>query len=220
MGKKYVIFDLDGTLIDSIPDMCREISLFLKDHGRRELTPNEAMSIIGNGAAMMLKGAYALTGDPIAEEALSDLLACWISQYSHAQMALTKPYPHVVETLKLLKEDGYRLAVCTNKPAGPTKAILNKLDLRKYFDVVLDADALPLRKPNPEPLWEAVKRMGGTNDGAVMVGDGETDAQAARAAGFPVVLLTYGYAHIPFEEIKPDILIDHFSDLPDVLRQL
>ncbi len=220
MGKKYVIFDLDGTLIDSIPDMCREISLFLKDHGRRELTTAEAMSIIGNGAAMMLKGAYALTGDPIAEETLPDLLACWISQYSHAQMALTKPYPQVIETLKRLKKDEYKLAVCTNKPAGPTKAILDKLDLRKYFDVVLDADALPVRKPNPEPLWEAVKRMGGTNDNAVMVGDGETDAQAARAAGFPVVLLTYGYAHVPFDEIKPDALIDDFGELPDVLKRL
>ena len=220
MGKKYVIFDLDGTLIDSIPDMCNEISLFLKDHDRRELTTQEAMSIIGNGAAMMLKGAFALTGDPIPDDLLPDLLACWITQYSHAQMALTKPYPHVVETLETLKSNGYKLAVCTNKPAGPTKAILDKLDLKKYFDIVLDADALPVRKPNPEPLWEAVKRMGGTNDNAVMVGDGETDAQAARAAGFPVILLTYGYAHIPFEEIKPDILIDRFSDLPAVLEKL
>lgn len=220
MGKKYVIFDLDGTLIDSIPDMCNEISLFLKDHDRRELTTQEAMSIIGNGAAMMLKGAFALTGDPIEEKDMPDLLNCWISQYSHAQMALTKPYPYVVETLETLKKNGYKLAVCTNKPAGPTKAILDKLDLRKYFDIVLDADALPVRKPNPEPLWEAVKRMGGTNDNAVMVGDGETDAQAARAAGFPVILLTYGYAHIPFEEIKPDILIDQFSDLPAVLEKL
>lgn len=220
MGKKYIIFDLDGTLIDSIPDMCREISLFLKDHGRRELTAAEAMSIIGNGAAMMLKGAYALTGVPLAEEDLPDLLACWIRQYSHAQMALTKPYPQVSETLELLKKDGYKLAICTNKPAAPTKAILDKLDLRKYFDVVLDADALPVRKPNPEPLKEAVKRMGGTDDAAVMVGDGETDAHAARAAGYPVILLSYGYAHVPFEEIKPDVLLDRFSDLPAALRRL
>lgn len=220
MAKKYVIFDLDGTLIDSIPDMCREISLFLKDHGRRELTTQEAMSTIGNGAAMMLKGAFALTGDPIEEKDLPDLLNCWISQYSHAQMALTKTYPHVEETLSELKKDGCKLAVCTNKPAGPTEAILNKLDLKKYFDVVLDADALPVRKPEPEPLWEAVKRMGGTNDNAVMIGDGETDALAARAAGFPVILLTYGYAHIPFDEIKPDALIDDFAEIPALLKRL
>ncbi len=220
MGKKYVIFDLDGTLIDSIPDMCHEISLFLKDHGRRELTTAEAMSTIGNGAAMMLKGAFALTGAPIEESEMPELLACWLTQYSHAQMALTKTYPDVVETLQKLRRNGCKLAICTNKPAGPTKVILDKLDLRKYFDVVLDADALPVRKPAPEPLWEAVKQMGGANDDAVMVGDGETDAQAARAAGFPVILLTYGYAHVPFEEIKPDVLIDHFSDLPAALEQL
>ncbi len=220
MGKKYVIFDLDGTLIDSIPDMCQEISLFLKDHGRRELSTQEAKSIIGNGAMMMLKGAFALTGESLNESELDELFKCWLSRYSHAQMALTKPYPHVVDTLKKLKQNGYKLSICTNKPAEPTKAILTKLDLAKYFDVILDADALPVRKPDPAPLWEAVKRMGGTNEDAVMVGDGETDAQAAKAAGFPVILLTYGYAHLPFEEIQPDFLIDDFADLPSVLDKI
>lgn len=220
MVKKYVIFDLDGTLIDSIPDLCREISLFLQDNGRRAITPDEAISIIGNGAAVMLKGAFALTGAPIPDEKLPELLSLWISQYSHAQMGRTEPFPHVPETLAKMKKDGYCMAVCTNKPAGPTNAILKKLDLEKYFDVVLNADSLPVRKPNPEPLWEAVRRMGGTNDQAVMVGDSDADADAARNAGLPVILLTYGYPHIPLEEIAPDILIDDFSKLPEAVKTL
>lgn len=220
MVKKYVIFDLDGTLIDSVPDLCREISLFLNDHGRRALTESETVSIIGNGAAMMLRGAFKLTGDPIDESEMPTLLDAWIRRYAAAEMNLTHVFPHVPETLRRLKTDGFKLAVCTNKPAAPTKAILQKLDLEKYFDVVLSADSLPVRKPRPEPLWEAVKRMGGTNDDAVMTGDSEADAEAARNAGFPVVLLTYGYAHIPFDEIKPDALIDDFGDLPDVLKRL
>lgn len=220
MVKKYVIFDLDGTLIDSVPDLCREISLFLNKHGRRALTESETVSIIGNGAAMMLRGAYKLTGEAIGESEMPALLDAWVRQYADAEMNLTYAFPRVPETLEKLKTDGFKLAVCTNKPHEPTLAILKKLDLEKYFDVVLDADALPVRKPRPEPLWEAVKRMGGTNDSAVMVGDSEADAAAARNAGFPVVLLTYGYSHVPFDEIKPDALIDDFGDLPDVLKRL
>ena len=220
MVKKYVIFDLDGTLIDSVPDLCREISLFLNKHGRRALTESETVSIIGNGAAMMLRGAYKLTGEAVGESEMPALLDAWVRQYADAEMSLTCAFPRVPETLERLKTDGFKLAVCTNKPHEPTLAILKKLDLAKYFDVVLDADALPVRKPRPEPLWEAVKRMGGTNDSAVMVGDSEADADAARNAGFPVVLLTYGYSHVPFNEIKPDALIDDFGDLPDVLKRL
>lgn len=220
MVKKYVIFDLDGTLIDSVPDLCREISLFLNKHGRRALTESETVSIIGNGAAMMLRGAYKLTGEAVGESEMPALLDAWVRQYADAEMSLTCAFPRVPETLERLKTDGFKLAVCTNKPHEPTLAILKKLDLAKYFDVVLDADALPVRKPRPEPLWEAVKRMGGTNDSAVMVGDSEADAAAARNAGFPVVLLTYGYSHVPFDEIKPDALIDDFGELPDVLKRL
>ena len=220
MTKKYIIFDLDGTLINSIPDMCREISLFLNKHNRRKLTEAETVSIIGNGAPVLLKGAFALTGEPIKENDMPDLLAAWLDQYGKAEMAETKPYPHVVETLMKLREKGFRLAICTNKPPKPTEAILTKLDLKKYFDVILDADALPERKPRPEPLWEAVKRMGGSNDLAVMVGDSETDAETARNAGVPVVLLSYGYTHIPYDELKPDTLIDSFAALPDVIERL
>ena len=220
MVKKSVIFDLDGTLIDSVPDLCREISLFLNKHGRRALTESETVSIIGNGAAMMLRGAYKLTGEAVGESEMPVLLDAWVRQYADAEMSLTYAFPRVPETLERLKTDGFKLAVCTNKPHEPTLAILKKLDLEKYFDVVLDADALPVRKPRPEPLWEAVKRMGGTNDSAVMVGDSEADAEAARNAGFPVVLLTYGYSHVPFDEIKPDALIDDFGELPDILKRL
>lgn len=220
MQKKYIVFDLDGTLIDSIPDMCREISLFLTDHGRRELSSEEATSIIGHGARIMLSGAFRLTGEPLTEGQLDNYMKDWISQYSHAEMGLTKPWDNVIETLDMLKGKGCHMAVCTNKPAAPTAAIMKKLDLDKYFEVVLHADSLPVRKPRPEPLWEAVKLMGGTNDQAVMVGDSEADAEAARNAGFPVVLLSFGYAHIPLEEIKPNVLIDNFAELPKAIESL
>ncbi len=220
MTKKYLVFDLDGTLINSIPDLCREIGLFLQKQGERPLTEPETVSIIGNGARVMLAGAFKLVGKETTPEQFEALLSDWLKQYAEAPMNQTKPWKNVVKTLEKLKADGFQMAVCTNKPAAPTKAILQKLDLEKYFDVVLSADSLPVRKPRPEPLWEAVKRMGGTNDNAVMIGDSEADAEAARNAGFPVVLLSFGYAHVPFSEIKPDALIDDFGDLPAVLSKL
>lgn len=220
MAKKYVVFDLDGTLIDSIPDMCREVGLLLKDYGRRPLTRDEAESVIGHGAKHMIEGAFALTGEPLSPERCEEILKVWINQYSHAQMNLTKPWEGVLETLQRLKKDGYHMAVCTNKPAAPTAAIMKKLALEQYFDVVLHADSLPVRKPRPEPLWEAVRRMGGTNDQAVMVGDSEPDAEAAKNAGFPVILLSFGYARKPMKEINPTAVIDRFADLPDILKKV
>lgn len=220
MSKKYVVFDLDGTLIDSIPDLRQEINLFLSDHGRRPLSIDEATSIIGHGAPHMLGGAFRLTGDPLTDEQLETYLKLWIKQYSHAQMALTKTWEGVPETLNRMKQDGYRMAVCTNKPAGPTDAILKKLDLTKFFEVVLNADSLPVRKPRPEPLWEAVKRMGGTNADAVMVGDSEPDVEAARNAGFPVILLSFGYARKPLEEMAPDAVANSFRELLNLLKKI
>ena len=220
MAKKHIVFDLDGTLIDSVPDMCREIGGFLAENGGRTITPEETVSIIGYGARNMLTGGFKLCGVALTPEETDKMLEKWIDRYTKADMYMTKPWPHVVETLDRLKADGCKLAVCTNKPAGPTAEILKRLDLEKYFDVVLHADSLPVRKPRPEPLWEAVKRMGGANETAVMVGDSEADAEAARNAGFPVVLLSFGYAHVPFGEIKPDALIDDFADLPAVLADL
>ncbi len=220
MAKKYVVFDLDGTLIDSIPDLYQEINLFLADHGRRPLTQKEATDSIGFGARNMLCNAFRLTGEPLPEEEIPNHLALWIKQYSHARMDLTRTWPGVPETLARLKDEGFHMAVCTNKPEGPTDAILKKLDLARFFEIVLHADSLPVRKPRPEPLWEAVRRMGGTNSDSVMVGDSEADAEAARNAGFPIILLSFGYAHIPLDKIAPDVLIDSFGMLPDVLKKL
>ncbi len=220
MAKKYAVFDLDGTLIDSIPDMCAESGRLLQMYGRRPLTETEAKAVIGHGARHMLDGAFRLTGKPLDEAGLDEVLQLWLKLYAGAQMNRTKTWRGVPETLDKLKKSGVRMAVCTNKPAAPTASIMKKLDLDKYFDVVLHADSLPVRKPRPEPLWEAVRRMGGTNDQAVMVGDSEPDAEAAKNAGFPVILLSFGYAQSPMDEINPDAVINDFAELPETLQKL
>lgn len=218
--RKYIIFDLDGTLINSIPDMMREVNLFLSKHGGRNLTEQEVISIIGSGARVLVKKAFELTHIETTSSEFETLFSEWLDQYGKADMYLTQTWDGVIETLEFLKKNNYKMAVCTNKPPVPTKVILDRLNLSQYFDVVLDAESLIEKKPRPEPLWLAIKKMGGSVNDAVMVGDSEVDAEAAKNAGIPVVLLSFGYAHVPFDEIKPDVLIDHFSDLKNILDKM
>ena len=126
----------------------------------------------------------------------------------------------VYDTLDLLKKSGCHLAICTNKPPQPTAFIVDKLNLRPYFDVIFDADSLPKRKPDPLPLLEAIRQMGGQPDQAVMVGDSEPDAKAAENARFPFILMTYGYALTPANEIPAVARIDDFSKIPELLKTL
>lgn len=218
--RKYIIFDLDGTLINSIPDMTREVNLFLSRHGGRNLTEREIISIIGLGARVLIKKALYLTHIKTTSDGFENLLSEWLEQYGKADMYLTKTWDGVIDTLSNLKQNGYKMAVCTNKPPLPTKVILDRLSLSQYFDVILDAESLPKKKPSPEPLWFAINKLGGHVEDAVMVGDSEVDAEAARNAGIPVILLSFGYVHVPFEEIKPDFLIESFSELTSVLEKL
>ncbi|MCQ2914376.1 MAG: HAD-IA family hydrolase [Alphaproteobacteria bacterium] len=218
MQKKYILFDLDGTLISSVPDICREINLFLSKNfqNAKSLDEKQVIKCIGDGARIMLQRSLNFANIKLNDEEYENLLKKWLVHYENADMYLTKPWPNCIETLSKLKATGHKLAVVTNKPKGPTKVILEKLELAKYFDVIVDADSLPERKPNPEPLLFAIKKMNGSLEEAIMIGDSETDALAAKNANIPVVLFSFGYAKIPFEEINPDYLLDDFSDLIDV----
>lgn len=217
MTKKYVIFDLDGTLIDTIPDLLFLLNGLLSQMNRPLLKKEDMKYLIGHGSHYLIEQMCKRTGAQFSEEEIKDVFNRWIKIYSDSPMDLTRPFDGVPETLQRLKDAGCKLSLCTNKPPAPTKYILDKLDLRKYFDVVLDADSLPIRKPNPEPLWEAVKRMGGDISDALMVGDSEPDLQAANAANIPVVLMSYGYAQTPYEDLKAMGVLPSFDKLADIV---
>ena len=219
MTEKYLIFDLDGTLIDTIPDLRFLLNGLLTQLGRRTLENDEMKFLIGQGSHYLIEQMCARTGGASPDE-IEDIHRQWLKIYAAAPMDLTRPFDKVPETLRRFKDAGCKLAVCTNKPPAPTRFILDKLDLRKYFDAVLDAEALPFRKPRPEPLLEAARRMGGDPSRAVMIGDSEPDAQAAKAAGIPVVLLTYGYAQKPYDQLGANALADRFEDLYDIVLSL
>jgi phosphoglycolate phosphatase len=215
-----LVFDLDGTLIDSAPDVCASVNRVLKTRGRRELILNEAKDMVGWGGRVLVEKALAATGDPGSEDEIDDVLQGFLESYAEHPAELTVVFPGAIEALEVFKSEGVKLAICTNKPTATTPPVLEALGLDGYFDVVSCGDAVPHKKPDGRHVLLVVEQLGGTVDTAAMVGDSENDIHAAIDAGVRSVCVTFGYAHMPLEEIGAGALIDRFEDLPRALRQI
>ena len=212
-----LVFDLDGTLIDSAPDIHLAANAALSDEGVPTLTLAEARDCVGHGAAIFVSRAMALRGlgdDPVLHRRILD---GFLGRYEGA-VHLTRPYPGVPEALDALRGAGHRLALCTNKPAAPTRAVLAHLGLDALFDPVICGDSLPQRKPDPAPLRAAVAGAGGGP--AIYVGDSEVDAETALAATLPFLLFTEGYRKTPVAELPHTRTFDRFSALPGLVAEL
>jgi phosphoglycolate phosphatase len=217
MASSLLIFDLDGTLVDSAPDLRAALNQMLRERGRPTLSPNEVRRMIGDGAAALVARALAAGG---AEEGDAAALPRFLELYEANATVLTRPYPGVPETLKALRRRGYRTAICTNKPQRAAIAVLQGLRLAGLFDAVAGGDRFAVRKPDPGPLQALIGELGARPERAAMIGDNENDAAAARAAAVPFVLMRYGYARIDPETLAADARLDRFSDLPAALDRL
>ena len=208
---RAILFDLDGTLVDSAEDLRHALNAILAQRGLRTLDLAEVKSMIGDGAAKLVERGLAATGGDLAghAEALKDFLAIYGANAADA----TKPFPGAVETLKALKARGLPLAVVTNKPAAATATVLAELGLAGFFDAVVGGDTLPLRKPDPAPILHALASLGVAPDAALMIGDNHHDIRAAKAAGTGAIAVTYGYSHLPHAELGADRLIDNLTEL-------
>lgn len=215
-----IAFDLDGTLVDSAPDLIGTLNVILAEEGIAPLPLNEGRPFIGHGARRLIERGFAAQGHPAPADRLDDLFARFLSHYNEHSADLTRPFPGTIAALEAMKDAGARLAVCTNKLTGLSVPILEKLDLARLFDSVVGADSAPAPKPDPRHLICAIEAAGGRPNRAVMVGDAATDAGAARAAGVPLVLVSFGYTEIPVADLKPDILIDHYDELPNACLRL
>ena len=218
MKRNAVVFDLDGTLIDSVPDLQAALNATLREIGKPPLAQNQVRGMIGDGTAMLVARGLAASGVPA--EALADRLPRFLALYEADPVAHTRLYPGVKQVLAQFAAEGRRLAICTNKPQAATLAVLRGLALDGFFSAVIGGDALPVKKPDPGHVLGAVAALGASPDEAVMVGDNENDVAAAKAAGVPVVLVRYGYARVPFAELPADIQIDDFAALPAALATL
>jgi phosphoglycolate phosphatase len=212
-GRNVLVFDLDGTLVDSAPDLCRGLDALLAEEGRPPIPIPGIREIVGDGATALVERAFARTGRPMPAVALAGLVDRFLLHYSAGHHSLTRPYPGVVETLAELKTRGYQLAICTNKPIALALDLLRVLELAPLFAAVTGGDSLPTRKPHPGHFTGTLDLIGAQPAVAVMVGDSANDVAVARAAGVPAVLVSYGYSRVAPAELGADILIDAFADL-------
>jgi phosphoglycolate phosphatase len=208
---KAVIFDLDGTLIDSAPDIHAAVNRMLAEQGLLALDLAKVIGFIGNGLPKLVELVMQARGIDMTRHA--DLTATVLAFYSAASADLTVLYPNVRTTLETLKSYGYRLAVCTNKPEAATHLILSEFGLADYFDVVIGGDTLPQRKPDPTPLLTTVARLSANQ--SLYVGDSEVDAETARAAGISFALFTEGYRKTPISDLPHDFAFSDFAVLSE-----
>lgn len=216
MQPALVVFDLDGTLIDSAPDMHRSVNLMLADLGCPPLSLPEIRTMVGDGASALIARALAarqcVTADP--DKALEQFL----QHYEAEPTAFTRTFPGVPETLERLQAFGLTLAICTNKPARLTEMIVKRLGIEHFFVRVVAGDTLPYRKPDPRALQEVMNSFGTPPAATLMVGDSEVDAATAHAANVPFILMTYGYHRGPIDSISSVATLDHFGELATLLH--
>jgi phosphoglycolate phosphatase len=215
-----IAFDLDGTLVDTAPDLIGTLNVILAEHGHAALPLAAARGIVGRGARAMLERGFAAAGETLAPARMDALFERFIDLYLGRIAQESQPYPGVIEALDELAAAGALLAVCTNKRTDLSLALLGALDLTRHFAAVVGPDRAPAAKPDPRHLLAAIEAAGGSPARAILVGDSQTDREAARAAGTPAVLVSYGYTDIPAADLAPEVLIHHFAELPAAARRL
>jgi len=214
MTRAAVIFDLDGTLIDSAPDIHAAANRVLRAEGLDEQSFAQVRSFIGRGVPHLIRQLLIAAGHGDDDARHARMAESFVAGYDEA-VGLTLPYPGVAETLESLRAAGHPLGICTNKPEAATRAVLAHLSLDAPFSVIVGGDSHPVRKPDPAPLHLAVSRLGRPN--AIFVGDSEVDAETAQAAGLPFLLFTGGYRKSPVEALPQAGRFSHHADLPALI---
>ena len=215
-----VVFDLDGTLVDTAPDLHAHLNALLAELGRPGLALAEIRPLIGDGARALLQRGLAASGGLPAGADLEALFLEFLTRYTAQPVRFGAVYEGVAAVLDALQAEGARLGVCTNKPQVPSERVLAALGLERYFPVVIGGDRLAVRKPDPGHLRAVLERLGARPARAVMVGDSATDLLTARAAGVACVLVSFGYTPVPAAELGADRVIDRMAALPDALAAL
>ena len=214
MSDLTVVFDLDGTLIDTAPDLVDTLNVVFGHEGLPEIAYAEARNMIGGGAKRMIEQGLQRDGRGCTPAALDRLFNDFIAHYRAHIADRSRPFPGLDGALDTLAARGYRFAVCTNKLESLSRALLDALGMTARFAAICGQDTFGVQKPDPEVFRRTVAAAGGDMTRSVMVGDSGTDIAVARAAGVPVVAVDFGYTEIPVAQLAPDRIISHFNDLP------
>ena len=217
---RSAIFDLDGTLADTAADLIGAANALLQADGLRELDPKTARATAGRGGKALMSLGFETAGHPKTSAEIDALFPAYLKAYQTRIDAETRLFDGVIETLEELTKAGWALGVCTNKPEHLAIDLLPRLGRDRFFPVVIGADTLPVRKPDPRHVWETIDRLGAPRSRAVMIGDSVTDRDAARNAEIPVILVSFGYSVTPPASLKPDVLIDRYDQLIPALERL
>jgi phosphoglycolate phosphatase len=215
-----VVFDLDGTLVDTAPDLLRALNQTLDIEGLPHVCADRMRPLVGQGARAMIERGALLCGARFSPARLDQLTDAFIEFYS-ADIALeSAPFPGLEDALDELAAAGARFAVCTNKRTGLSIQLLRALELEARFSVIVGADAVTHRKPHPDHFRETVARAGGAVRRSVMVGDSAADVAAARGAGAPSVVATFGYSEAPAQLLGADRVFDDYRSLPQLVSEV
>ena len=212
-----IAFDLDGTLVDSAPDLIGTLNRMLVEEGLPPVPMESASTLIGSGARALLVHGFEAAGAPVERAKSDELFERFLVDYAAHIADGSQPFEGVVETLERLSERGAILVVATNKRSDLSELLLGKLDLTRHFAAIVGPDRVSARKPSGAHLKEAVVIAGGDPERAIMVGDAAPDADAAKDAGMPCILTTFGFTPTPVEDLGGDVLIDAFEDVEEAI---
>jgi phosphoglycolate phosphatase len=217
---RTVVFDLDGTLVDTAPDLISALNFVLDREGLAPVPLHSARNMIGAGARKLIERGLELEGRSMSPEEITRLTGDFIDYYAAHIADASRPFEGLESALDDLSARGYRFAVCTNKLEWLSKLLLDRLGLSARFAAICGADTFGVSKPDPAILKQTIARAGGQLSSAIMVGDAGPDIGVARRAGIPVIGVEFGYTEVPIADLKPDRLIGHMSELPAAVETL
>ena len=214
MNAPLIVFDLDGTLIDTAPDLVATLNEVFAREGLAPVPYETARNLIGGGARAMIARSIEAEGGVLPPAKLEQMFADFLVHYAEHVADRSRPFPGLIDALDELEAGGHRFAVCTNKLERLSILLLDALALSRRFEAICGQDTFGIQKPDPEVLRRTIKVAGGNPQRAIMIGDSATDIHTARAAGVPVIAVDFGYSEQPIAELNPDRIISHFAELP------
>jgi phosphoglycolate phosphatase len=217
---RTVVFDLDGTLVDTAPDLINALNFILGREGLPPVPLHSARNLIGAGARKLIERGLEVDGREVSPADLARLTDDFIGYYAEHIADASRPFDGLERALDDLTDLGCRFAVCTNKLEWLSKRLLDQLNLSSRFSAICGADTFGISKPNPGILRQTVARAGGELSSTVMVGDAGPDIGVARRAGTPVIGVSFGYTDVPIADLKPDRVIHHMSELKAAVESL
>ncbi len=220
MTTRTIVFDLDGTLVDTAPDLIDSLNVLFAREGLTPIAIDQGRVLIGGGVKRLIERGLSLQGRTFKPADIDDLFRDYVAYYAEHIADRSRAFPGVESALDTLARRGDRFAVCTNKLAWLSVRLLDALGLSPRFAAICGQDTFGIQKPDPEILRRTVQAAGGALEAALMVGDSGTDIMAARAAGIPVVAVDFGYTEVPVAAFKPDRIISHFDALPGAVCEL